>query len=137
GLSHDRMKFDDVPVGQAGPHAICRDTIGKKNGFGLCYAAFRQLPMKDPSYYKNVEQFNQFDPAKSKALMSAAGWTAGSDGILAKGGNKFSFELAVTNESFSTQLASVLQAALKDIGMDVKVNAYDRATHFSKLGSGV
>jgi len=69
--------------------------------------------------------------------MSAAGWTAGSDGILAKGGNKFSFELAVTNESFSTQLASVLQAALKDIGMDVKVNAYDRATHFSKLGSGV
>ena len=26
---------------------------------------------------------------------------------------------------------------LKDVGMDVKVNAYDRATHFSKLRLGI
>ena len=137
GLNFDRMEFGDVRVRQAVSHAIDRDAIVKKLVFGYGTPAFGPLPTSDPTYYKNVEEFNQFDPAKSKALMSAAGWTAGSDGILAKGGNKFSFELAVTNESFSTQLASVLQAALKDIGMDVKVNAYDRATHFSKLGSGV
>jgi peptide/nickel transport system substrate-binding protein len=137
GLNFDRLEFSDVRVRQAVSHAIDRDAIVKKLVFGYGTPAFGPLPTSDPTYYKNVQQFNQFDQAKSKALMSAAGWTAGSDGTLAKGGQKFSFELAVTNESFSTQLASVLQASLKDIGMDVKVNAYDRATHFAKLGSGV
>jgi peptide/nickel transport system substrate-binding protein len=137
GLNFDRLEFGDVRVRQAVSHAIDRDAIVKKLVFGYGTPAFGPLPTSDPTYFKSVQNFNQFDPAKSKALMSAAGWTAGSDGTLEKGGAKFSFELAVTNESFSTELASVIQAALKDIGMDVKVNAYDRATHFSKLGSGV
>ena len=51
--------------------------------------------------HKAVEQFNQFDKEKSKSLMAAAGWKAGSDGILEKNGKKLSFELAVTHESFS------------------------------------
>ena len=46
--------------------------------------------------------------------MSAAGWKAGTDGMFEKGGKKFSFELAVTNESFSTQLAAVIQGMLKE-----------------------
>jgi len=137
GLNFDRLEFGDVRVRQAVSHAIDRDAIVKKLVFGYGTPAFGPLPTSDPTYDKGVTKFNQFDPAKSKALMSAAGWTAGSDGTLAKGGTKFSFELAVTNESFSTQLASVLQEALKNIGMVVTVNSYDRATDFSKLGSGV
>jgi peptide/nickel transport system substrate-binding protein len=137
GLNFDRLEFKDVRIRQAVSHAIDRNAIVQKLVFGYGTPAFGPLPTSDPTYYKAVQQFNNYDVEKSKSLLTAAGWTAGSDGILAKGGQKFSFELAVTNESFSTQLASVLQAALKQIGMDVKVNAYDRATHFSKLGTGV
>jgi peptide/nickel transport system substrate-binding protein len=137
GLNFDKMEFGDVRVRQAVSHALDRDTIVKKLVFGYGTTAFGPLPTSDPTYFKDVQKFNQFDKEKSKSLMTAAGWKAGSDGILEKSGKKFSFELAVTNESFSTQLAAVIQAMLKDVGMDVKVNAYDRATHFSKLGSGV
>ena len=137
GLNFTRMEFGDVRVRQAVSHALDRNAIVQKLVFGYGTTAFGPLPTSDPTYFKGVQAFNQFDTEKSKSLMSAAGWKAGSDGILEKGGQKFSFELAVTNESFSTQLAAVLQGMLKEIGMDVKVNAYDRATHFSKLGSGV
>jgi peptide/nickel transport system substrate-binding protein len=137
GLNFDRLEFGDVRVRQAVSHALDREAIVKKLVFGYGTTAFGPLPTSDPTYYKAVEKFNQFDKDKSKSLMGAAGWKAGSDGILEKGGKKFSFELAVTNESFSTQFAAVIQAMLKDVGMDVKVNTYDRATHFSKLGSGV
>ena len=137
GLNFTRLEFGDVRVRQAVSHALDRKAIVDKLVFGYGSTAYGPLPTSDPTYYKGVEQFNNFDKEKSTSLMSAAGWKAGSDGILEKGGKKFSFELAVTNESFSTQLAAVLQGMLKDIGMDVKVNAYDRATHFSKLGSGV
>jgi peptide/nickel transport system substrate-binding protein len=137
GLNFDRLEFGDVRVRQAVSHAIDRDVIVKKLVFGYGTPAFGPLPTSDPMYDKSVTQFNQYDPAKSKSLMTAAGWTAGSDGILAKSGQKFSFELAITNESFSTQLGAVIQDMLKQIGMDVKVNAYDRATQFAKMGSGV
>jgi peptide/nickel transport system substrate-binding protein len=137
GLNFTRMEFGDVRVRQAVSHALDRNAIVQKLVFGYGTTAFGPLPTSDPTYFKGVQAFNQFDKEKSKSLMSAAGWKAGSDGVLEKSGKKFSFELAVTNESFSTQLAAVLQGMLKDVGMDVKVNAYDRATHFSKLGSGV
>ena len=137
GLNFDKLEFGDIRVRQAVSHALDRNAIVEKLVFGYGTTAFGPLPTSDPTYYKAVTKFNQFDKEKSKSLMTAAGWKAGSDGILEKGGKKFSFELAVTNESFSTQLAAVIQAMLKDVGMDVKVNAYDRATHFSKLGAGV
>jgi peptide/nickel transport system substrate-binding protein len=137
GLNFDRLEFRDVRVRQAVSHALDRNAIVDKLVFGYGTTAYGPLPTSDPTYYKAVTRFNKFDREKSKSLMTAAGWKAGSDGILEKSGKKFSFELAVTNESFSTQLAAAIQAMLKDVGMDVKVNAYDRATHFSKLGAGV
>jgi peptide/nickel transport system substrate-binding protein len=137
GLNFTRLEFADPRVRQAVSHAIDRVTIVKRLVFGYGTPAFGPLPTSDPTYFKGVEVYNQFDPAKSKALMAAAGWTPGSDGILTKGGQKFSFEMINTNESFSTQFAAVIQAMLKNVGMDVKVTLLDRATYFSQLGTGV
>jgi peptide/nickel transport system substrate-binding protein len=137
GLNFERLEFGDVRVRQAVSHAIDRNAIVNKLVFGYGTPAFGPLPRSDASYDKRVEKFNQLDLTKAKSLMAAAGWKPGSDGILAKNGQKFSFELAVTNESFSVTLASVIQAMLKTLGMDVKVQTYDRATHFAKIGDGV
>jgi peptide/nickel transport system substrate-binding protein len=126
-----------VRVRQAVSNALDRNAIVQKLVFGHGTAAFGPLPKSDPMYSKDVEKYNKYDLNEAKSLMTAAGWKLGNDGILAKDGTKFSFELAVTNESFSTQLAAVIQDMLKKIGMDVKVNTYDRATHFQKIGSGV
>src|SRR5438105_14456128 len=65
-------------------------------------------------------------------MLSAAGWTAGSDGILAKGNVKFKFERTLQAESFNQQLGSAIQAQLKAVGVDLKVSSLDRSTFFNR-----
>src|SRR5204863_8149809 len=81
---------------------------------------------------KNDYQFYQLYVAKAKSMFTAAGWQAGSDGILVKGGKRFSFEIIIQAESFNQQLGSVIQAQLKAVGVDLKVSSLERGTFFNK-----
>src|SRR5262249_57524228 len=78
---------------------------------------------------------NQFNLSKGKQLMADAGWKPGSDGILTKNGVKHQFSMVIQAESVNQQLSSAVQAQLKSLGMDVKIEAYDRGTYFNKLFS--
>lgn len=67
-----------------------------------------------------------FDPAKAKQLLQEDGWTPGSDGILTKGGHRFSFELQYnTGNSRRQQVAAVIQQNLKDVGIEVNPKGID------------
>jgi peptide/nickel transport system substrate-binding protein len=130
------LGFDDVRVRQAISHAINRKAIADKLFFGLAEPMFGPVTTGDANYNPAVEKFNQFDPGKSKSLLADAGWTPGSGGILEKSGTKMSFTLTIQAETFNQQLGAVTQAQLRDIGMDVKVEALDRGTFFNKLFAG-
>jgi peptide/nickel transport system substrate-binding protein len=130
------LGFDDLRVRQAISHAIDRKAIGDKLFFGLAEPMYGPVTTGDANYNKAVEKFNQFDPAKSKALLEDAGWKPGSGGILQKGGKRMSFTLTIQAETFNQQLGAVTQGQLRDIGMDVKVQALDRGTYFNKLFAG-
>jgi peptide/nickel transport system substrate-binding protein len=130
------LGFDDLRVRQAMSHAIDRKAIADKLFFGYAFPMYGPITSADKAYTKQVEKYNQFDPAKSKALLDAAGWKVGSGGIREKNGKKMSFELTIQAETFNQQLGSVVQAQLHDIGMDVSVKAYDRGTYFNKLFGG-
>ena len=110
GLNFTRLEFGDVRVRQAVSHALDRKAIVQTARLRLRDDRLRAAADLRPDLLQGCRAFNQFDKEKSKSLMSAAGWKAGVDGILEKGGKKFSFELAVTNESFATQLAAVSRA---------------------------
>ncbi len=137
GLNFERLEFGDLKVRQAVSQAIDRDAIVDRLVFGHGKAAYGPLPPAAPDYDSAVEEHNQFDPERAKALMEEAGWTAGGDGTLAKDGKPFEFELATSNESFMQTLGTVIQEQLRDIGMKVRVRSYDGATHFQKMGEGV
>src|SRR5207244_5497327 len=126
------LGFNDVNVRQALSHAIDRASIVKALLFTHGEPLYGPITSADKSYTKDVEQFNQFDVAKAKSMLSAAGWQAGSDGILVKGGKRFSFEMIIQAESFNQQLGSVIQAQLKTVGVDLKVSSLDRGTFFNK-----
>jgi peptide/nickel transport system substrate-binding protein len=130
------LGFDDLRVRQAISHAINRKAIGEKLFFGFAEPMYGPVTSGDANYNPAVEKFNQFDPAKSKALLAAAGWTPGSGGILQKGGKRMAFTLTIQAETFNQQLGAVTQAQLRDVGMDVKVEALDRGTYFNKLFAG-
>ncbi|MDB4866478.1 MAG: peptide transporter substrate-binding protein [Cohnella sp.] len=70
-----------------------------------------------------------YDAEKAKSLLKEDGWVAGKDGILAKDGHKFSFELQYNaGNSRREQVAAVIQQNLKDVGIEVTPKGIDFAT---------
>jgi peptide/nickel transport system substrate-binding protein len=131
------LGFNDLRVRQAMSHAIDRKAIASKLLFGLAEPMYGPITSADKAYTKAVEKYNQFDLNKAKSLLADAGWKPGPDGIRRKNGKKMSFDLVIQAETFNQQLGSVIQAQLKNIGMDAKVKAFDRGTYFNKLFAGV
>jgi len=127
------LEFADLKVRQAISHALDRQSIVDNLLFGHGEPLYGPITAADLYYNPEVEQYNQFDLAMAQDLMGQAGWKPGADGILAKGGQKQKFDLTIDNESFSKELGAVIQAQLKELGMDVGVQSYDRGTFFSKI----
>jgi peptide/nickel transport system substrate-binding protein len=137
GLNFERLGFGDLRVRQAVAHALDRQAIVDKLVFGHGRPAFGPIPPASPDYNDAVEEHNGFDLTKAKELMTAAGWKVGGDDILTKDGQKFSFQLTTSVDSFEKQLASVVQEQLRALGMEVRVRNFDEATKFEQLGKGV
>jgi peptide/nickel transport system substrate-binding protein len=129
------LDFDKLEMRQAISAAINREAIAKALLFGEGEPLYGPVVSADSGYTKDVEQYNQFDLDQAKSLVAGLGWTAGSDGILAKNGTRMAFTAIIQAESFNQQLAAAIQDQLKQLGMDVKIEAYDRGTYFNNLFS--
>jgi len=74
-----------------------------------------------------------FDPTKAKQILDQAGWTAGTDGIRAKGDQKLSFEIMnIAGEQERLQILSFIQRQWKDIGVDARIRNVDVGTMFGQ-----
>jgi peptide/nickel transport system substrate-binding protein len=135
GLNFERpeLDFHDLKMRQAASHAIDRAAIVEALLFEQGEPLYGPINSADSHYNEEVEQFNHFDLDKAKALVAELGWTAGDGGILEKNGQRLEFRMVIDSESFSRDLASVVQAQLKELGMDVTVEALDRGSFFAEL----
>ncbi len=68
------------------------------------------------------------DPEKARRLLDDAGWKPGPDGILTKDGERFAFTLITNNgNAVRSDIATLVQADLKAVGIEVKVEMYEWA----------
>ena len=70
-----------------------------------------------------------YDPAKAKQLLDTAGWTVGADGYRYKDGKKLTLELSTTTRQDRKDSAVVIQAEMKDIGIEI-VPKFLTSTYF-------
>jgi peptide/nickel transport system substrate-binding protein len=78
-----------------------------------------------------------FDPAQARAILDAAGWHAGPDGIRTKNGQRLHVSLATaTGQTLGNRTAVFLQAAWKDVGIEVEVRPYATAILFANYAAG-
>ena len=69
-----------------------------------------------------------FDPAAARALLDAAGWKPGPDGIRVKDGKRFFFTLLANNgNEVRRDIATLVQDDLRQVGIEVKVEIYEWA----------
>lgn len=138
GQNFDKTELDfhEPKMRRAISHAIDRQAIVKALLFDLGAPLYGPITPSDKFYTPEVEQFNQFDLDAAKALVAELGWTAGADGILEKNGQRMAFTLTAQEESFNRDLASVIQASLRELGMEVTVETLDRGSYFTALSEG-
>jgi len=78
-----------------------------------------------------------YDPAKARAILDAAGWKVGPDGIRSNGRTRLSFELMINQgSSIITDEMLTFAGDMRDIGIDVRLRQLDFASMVARSYSG-
>jgi peptide/nickel transport system substrate-binding protein len=137
-LNTDRARtlFSDANVRRAMFHAVDRQAIADQLMQGTVVVA--ETPINPTSPYHNpAVRASSFDPDRARRMLDEAGWRVGSDGIRVKSGQRFSF--VMLNRAGSTDrisIAQVIQAQLKDIGIEVAFETLESAAWTQRWRSG-
>jgi peptide/nickel transport system substrate-binding protein len=103
-----------IVKGLLGEHVIVAD------GFG---------PVFLPETLSKKDAFS-YDPEKAKGILKQLGWKPGPDGILVKDGVRFEFNMMTPYGRYpmDKQITEAVQANLRAIGMDAKIDVVEGAT---------
>ena len=127
GWNLRKPMFQDLRVRQALAHAV---NIGQMIRYVLYGYGVQSTGIFTPEmwFFNPAVQPLAYDPEKARALLAEAGWKPGPDGILEKDGQRFSFTLITNNgNAIRSDIATLVQADLKAIGIEVSVEMYEWA----------
>jgi peptide/nickel transport system substrate-binding protein len=121
-LNTQRETFKDPTLRQAVAHAIDRPALIRQRGAFAGDPTDQYLPPGIPGY-KDEQIYSTSGPDVAKAKELAG---SGANGAAV---------LYTCNESPCPETAQIVQANLKEIGVDVEIKQFDRAVQFSKEGT--
>jgi peptide/nickel transport system substrate-binding protein len=136
GLHAKLPPLDDARVRTALLHAVDRKAILDNIMEGSAVAARGVLA---PSVFgfkdMRVDQVYPFDRARAKALLAQAGWTPGPDGVLQKGGQRLTLSWIAARGRYPKdgEITEAVQAMLKEVGVEAKVEFREWASVFTQL----
>jgi ABC-type transport system substrate-binding protein len=71
-----------------------------------------------------------YDPSKANALLDAAGWKRGKDGV------RFHLAMKTSTDESSRLLAMILQQQLREVGIALEVRSFEFATFYADISKG-
>jgi peptide/nickel transport system substrate-binding protein len=131
-----RRLFRDPRVREAMFRAIDREAIANQLMQGTVTIADTPINPSSPYHNPDVVRYD-FDPPRARLMLEAAGWTMGPHGIRSRGGDPFSF--VMLNRAGSADriaIAQVIQAQLKDVGIEVHFETLESAAWTQRWRSG-
>jgi peptide/nickel transport system substrate-binding protein len=132
GINLTDPVLGDRRVRQAIAHAIDRQAIVDHLRRGLARPATGLVPSQAWAYEPDVARFD-YDPARAKALLDAAGFPD-PDGAGPRPRLRLTL-LSSTNEETRLQCA-IIQHDLRRVGLDLDVRSYEFATFFEDVVRG-
>ncbi len=119
--------ISDPVVRQAMEYAVDREGVNKSVFQGLNKVAWSPLMRPTFAYDASTESLYSFDPDKAKQLLDQGGWAAGADGVRAKAGQRLEINFPIISRPRDKAMAESVQASLRDVGIDLKVDPLERA----------
>jgi peptide/nickel transport system substrate-binding protein len=119
--------ISDPAVRQAMEYAVDREGLNKSVFQGLNKVAWSPLMRPTFAYDPSTESLYKFDPDRAGQILDAAGWQLGPDGVRAKGGQRLEISFPIISRPRDKAMAESVQASLRDVGIDLKVDPLERA----------
>jgi len=119
----------DVRVRQAISCAIDRNLIIRTLQRGHGSVAESMLPASHWAFNSNVERYD-YDPARARRLLDAAGFHADASGT------RLSLTMKTSTDEGTRLLAAVLQQQLASVGVRLEIRSYEYATFYSDVTRG-
>jgi peptide/nickel transport system substrate-binding protein len=136
GMHAGLAPLDDVRVRSALLYAVDRKAILENIMEGSAVPA-RGVLAPGVFGFKDLQldQVYPFDRNKAKTLLAQAGWAPGSDGILTKGGQRLSLNWIAARGRYPKdgEITEAVQAMLKEVGVEAKVQFLDWAAVFKEV----
>lgn len=125
-LNTRKAPTDSLQFRQGLNYAVNKEVLVQSMFSGLNQPAYTLLASNTLGYNKATEMY-QHDAEKARSLLDQAGWRVGSGGIREKDGQKA--ELILNTLAFNRypEILQVVQAQLKDVGVDMKINVVNFA----------
>ncbi len=136
GFNLSRPILSDIAVRKAIAYATDRQHIIDTATYGVDIPGEGDQPKFLWAYDAALRPIPH-DPAKAKATLQAAGWIPGADGIRSKNGTRLHLVFATTTGSaLGNRVAVLMQAVLRDAGIEVEIKQYASALMFANAQSG-
>ena len=136
GFKVDKPAVNDPVLRRAIVMAVNRPAIAKAVFFGAGDASDSYLNPNVVDYDpESKAHLPAFDPAAARKLLDDSGWTVGPDGTRAKDGVRASFNLYGINDMQWTRMSEAVQADLKRIGVELKIQLWDATIAWGKLAT--
>lgn len=131
-----RPPLDDVRVRQALVLGMDRATILRDDSYGTARLAVADLSPFSWAFDSSLAP-RAYDPQRAKALLDAAGWHPGPDGVRLRKGQRLSllFVYGLGSQTVRTITAQV-QQMYRPLGIDVQLKGFDYATLYAAAQSG-
>ena len=123
-LNNEHKPYDDVRVRQALWYAIDRKAITQGVLKGQADPAYSLL--NSYCFGQVTTEFNPYDPDKAKSLLEEAGFKPGSQASM----------LVEGSDAIASDMAAAIQAMWKEVGVDVKLELVEWASHVEKRKAG-
>jgi peptide/nickel transport system substrate-binding protein len=120
-LNLSRPQFQEQAVREALYYAMDNKAIIEQIYYGLPGPTVTFLPRQSWAFNPHLAP-HEYDPAKAKAMLDAAGWKPGAGGIREKNGVKLSFLNSTTAGNHVRESAQqLLQQNWRDVGVEMTI----------------
>ncbi len=136
GFNTSMPALRDVRVRQALAYATDRNAIIDKVTHGIEMPGDSDQPPFFWAYDRNVQRY-PYDPLRAAALLDAAGWRTGPDGMRSKDGQPLQLTLvSFTGSTTASETEVLLQSMWRKVGVDVAIKNYSSAQLYATLSQG-
>ena len=136
GFKIDKETVSDPVVRRAVNLAVDQAALSEDLFFGVVQPAYSYVSQEALDWNSALDDtLLTYDPAEANRILDEAGWAMGDDGVRAKDGVRLAPTAYVFAGSTWSKISEAVQAYLREIGVDMQIQAFDATVAWGKLAT--